>query len=203
MTASCRNQPVSDCSSGHFKLGCHEAVGPSSRCRLGWPILAANLPTIRQFESARPGSLATDNASYPQLAGPVLLLYSPFILQPLLVLPQQGGPRCRPYRPDSRCPLPSRIGLMQMQLSGHSSDLRSQGGVHALPLSRSSASSACCLGPVSAALSSLKGHGQTSTRTHCHRETSLGHHWQPALSSAVVLPRLDLVAGAGVSKPFW
>ena len=33
--------------------------------------------------------------------------------------------------------------------------------------------------------------------------SSLGDHWQSALSSAVVLPRPDLVAGAGVPRRFW
>ena len=103
---------------------CHEAVGPSSRCRLGRPILAASLPDTR--DPSRPGCPAADDASDPQLECPVLILYSPFIVRP-----SQGivsGPCGRYKRPDSQSPLPSRIDLMRMLLSG---DLRSQGRVHA------------------------------------------------------------------------
>ena len=45
VTASCGHRPLSNCL--RDRVVCHEAIGPSSRCRLGRPILAASLPDIR------------------------------------------------------------------------------------------------------------------------------------------------------------
>ena len=90
--------------------------------------------------------------------------------------PPQGmacSPRGRPYRTDSQCSLPSRIGLMRMRLSG---DGHSQERVHARPLFRSGvcvplrpAASAWSL-PLSPAARAAAAR-DTSTRTCCYRET--------------------------------
>ena len=67
--------------------------GPSSRCLLGWPILAASLPDIRPLAiqvCPVPGCLAADDVSDPQIEGPVFITYPPFVFRPLLVRPPQG-----------------------------------------------------------------------------------------------------------------
>ena len=71
---------MSECSSD--RTVCHEAVGLSSRCRLGRPILAASLPDKATRDPSRPSCLAADDASDPQLERPVL--------SPVIVRPPQG-----------------------------------------------------------------------------------------------------------------
>ena len=208
---------------------CHEAVGPSSRCRLGRPILAASLPDTR--DPSRPGCPAADDASDPQLECPVLILYSPFIVRP-----SQGvvsGPRGRYKRPDSQSPLPTQvpslIDLMRMLLSG---DLRSQGRVHARSPESESRSGAAkqplrrpprphLLSAVASAVSAAArpllavSHCRTCEprRPICGRfrrslpgapcvtTVTTGSHPKPSV--LVVLSSPDLVAGAGVPKLSW
>ena len=91
---------------------------------------------------------------------------------------------------------------MRLRLSG---DRHSRGGVNRGPLSRSGAASAGILGPVSTAHSSRDVRCQTST--HGHREFAVASggplgDWS-AISSAVVLLRSDLVAGAGLPARPW
>ena len=183
-TASCGHWPVSDFLSD--RMVCHDAVGPNSRCRLGQPILAGSLPDWPGHKAtrdpSRPGCLSADDASDPQLASPVLLLCSPFIVLPLLARPSQGiarVPRGRQERSDSPswCPLPSRIGLMQMRMSG---DRRSQGSVHARCPDRvqlrqaASAQSRPLSSAVSAAARPLLAHAETASMG------PLGDYWQLA-----------------------
>ena len=180
---------------------CHEAIGsgPCSRspCRLSRLIIASSLPDIRPTrDPSRPGCLSADDANDPQLVRPVLAQYSPFIVLPLFVRPPhwQGiahGPRGRPYRPDSRCQQlayesdrPDANAVQSCQVFGvlRGATARPCGPCQpVVPIGCWRTASGGRLGPVSAALACREGRS----------------HWQSALSSAVVLPRPDLVAGAG------
>ena len=185
---------------------CQAAVGPRSCCRLGRQILVSSLPDIRPLAiRVGPGRcLAVDDASDPQLARPVLLvLYSFFIVRPLIVRPPQEiarRSRARLYRPDSR------IGQMRMRLSG---DRRSQMHVHAIVSIGSGrlGSLGRSLWPRGPQPQALVAHSVNASPV-CARPLP-GAHWvrgplalsgsQPSVRPrAVFPPRPDLVASAGV-----
>ena len=116
---------MSDCSSD--RMVCLEEVGPSSHSSrlpgLGRPILAASLQDTRLL-AIRVGLLAA--VTVPLMMRVTLVCPSAPSTLTIFALyrsvrQQQGiasSPPGRPYSPDSRCLLPSRIGLAAGQRGG-------------------------------------------------------------------------------------
>ena len=84
------HRPVSDYSSN--SIVCHEAVGQSSLCRPGLPILAAQQASLQHMRPvtrylSRSGFLVTNDASDQQLVLHMLIQY--FIVLKIFLLRQQ------------------------------------------------------------------------------------------------------------------